>query len=148
MMLPVRTVRFPAARRPVALVALLCLLFAACSGPRAEAPGGESPREEERAPVTRTVQGFRIQIFTSPDRAEANDVLSEALAWYRSLPRSQRPAYLGGDELSADVKWRQPYYRVRVGDFATRGEADAALNRVRSRFPEAFIVPETVTVTR
>ncbi len=40
----------------------------------------------------------------------------------------------------------QPYYRVRVGAFASDAEADAALEFVRQEYPEAFLVPDVVTV--
>ena len=98
--------------------------------------------------MTRTVQGFRIQIVTTADRAEADRHVAQAIDWWEGLAPSSRPPYLGDGDLAVDVKWRQPYYRVHLGAFATQAEAERALRAVARQFPEAFIVPETVTVTR
>lgn len=137
---------------------LACALLAACSttrDPRRPAPadrsGTEAPAEREpetREPVTRTVQGFRIQILTTPEKDAADAYVEEALSWWRNLSPAERPPYLGEGSLDVDVKWKQPYYRVHLGAFATRAEAERALQVVSETFQEAFIVPETVTVTR
>jgi hypothetical protein len=84
----------------------------------------------------------------SGDRGEADALVEHAIGWYQGLSPAQRPAYLGGSELDVDVAWRPPYYRVRIGSFANRSEAERALAVVARRFPEAFAVPATVTVTR
>ncbi len=46
------------------------------------------------------------------------------------------------------MAYLQPYYRVRMGAFATREDAEAALALVRRQYPEAFLVPDLVTVMR
>lgn len=118
--------------------------------PPPEAEPEEEPEPEaepeERAPVTRTVQGFRIQVHTSANQAEAEAELAAAMQWWEGLPRARRP--LGLDVDSFDVYWQQPYYRVRIGAFANRAEAEEALALVKPQFREAFIVPDRVTVTR
>lgn len=130
-----------------------CLLLAACAGPREgtrEAPPLPPPPEPPAAgPVTRTLQGFRIQLVTTPEKDAADAYVEQAIDWWAALPAGRRPDYLAtGNELDVKIAWRQPYYRVRVGSFASRAEAEAALEAVRARFPDAFIVPDTVTVTR
>lgn len=148
-------------------VPLLILVFvgAACSGsrettepqppPRAEAPpNAEAPPKPKPAPqtppkpTTRTVQGFRIQVLTTPEKQAADLHAAEAENWYRSLSASRRPLGLGDRGLLLDVAWRPPYYRVRLGAFASRAEAQRALALVKQRYPEAFLVPDTVTITR
>jgi len=42
----------------------------------------------------------------------------------------------------------QPYYRVRVGNFKTRAEAEHALSILNDRYTDAFIVPDTVIIIR
>ena len=91
------------------------------------------------APVSRRVDGYRIQIFSGSSRASADAVRARAAAW---LARQR-----GADALQPEVAYLQPYYRVRVGAFATDGAAEPALRLVRSEFPEAFLVPDTVTIT-
>jgi hypothetical protein len=90
----------------------------------------------------RVVDGFRIQVFSSDSRDAAESVRAQAEAWWRDA-RSQAGA--PGD-LSPTVAYLQPYYRVRLGGFASRDEAERALAFVRPRFPEAFLVPDQVVV--
>jgi hypothetical protein len=49
-------------------------------------------------------------------------------------------------DLAPDIAYLQPYYRVRLGGFEFRNEAERALAFVRGRWPEAFIVPDRVTI--
>jgi hypothetical protein len=91
----------------------------------------------------RVVDGYRVQIFSSDSRDAAEGVRTQAEGWWRSV-QSQSGA---PDDLSPTVAYLQPYYRVRVGGFEFRDEAEAALPFVRARFPEAFIVPDRVTIT-
>ncbi len=93
------------------------------------------------------MQGFRIQILTTPEKQTADFQVEEALGWLGDL--SRRPTGLeSAEEAPVYLAWKQPYYRVRLGNFATRDEAQQALYLVGERFPEAFIVPDTVIVTR
>ncbi len=91
------------------------------------------------APQPRTVQGFRIQVFSGEDRAAAERVRGEVEAWSQTAGAPARG-------LRGEVAFLSPYYRVRVGEFGTREGAEAALAAVRSVYPEAFLVPDLVTV--
>ena len=98
------------------------------------------PQEmEERV---RTVDGFRIQIFSSEDRNMAESVLSEARAWWES----QRGAPGASGDLQPEIAYVQPYYRVRIGAFEFRDDAQAMLSLVRRRYTDAFLVPDLVTI--
>jgi len=44
--------------------------------------------------------------------------------------------------------WEQPYYRVRIGRFPSRSNAEPALSAVRAAFGDALLVPEQRPVTR
>ena len=113
--------------------------------PRRAEPKPEPP-PKKREPVRRTVQGFRIQILTTADKGAADDQIEEALSWWQSMPASQRPAALADNELDVDVMWRSPYYRVRMGNFTSRAEAQKVLPTIKKRFGDAFIVPDTVVI--
>ena len=96
------------------------------------------------APQPRQVEGYRVQIFSSASQESAERIRTSALAWWETAQRSSSsPA-----EMAVVVTYLQPYYRVRMGGFATREEADQALAFVRQQYPEAFLVPDLVTVTR
>jgi hypothetical protein len=100
------------------------------------------------ARLLETMQGFRIQIHSSLDKEGAVSAEERAKAWWGSVPEDIRPASMQEDELPVYLKYVQPYYRVRVGDFVTREEAEVALEMIAERFPRAFIAIDTVTVWR
>lgn len=101
--------------------------------------------------TTERVQGYRIQIFSSKDKADADRELDGAVSWWHN---QKVEGYLDdlyeGREASPPVYmiFRQPYYRVRLGNFATRDEALRLLPTVQRRFPSAFIAFDTVTLSR
>lgn len=147
----------PTALRTAVASCLLVLIMVAagCSGPRqgaapdAEPPGAASPDADASAgPSARTVDGYRIQVFTSPEKAEADAQAAAVERWWAALSAPERPAGLRQDDAPVTVAWRQPYYRVRVGTFVTRDEAEQALPLLKQHFGTAFIVPDRVTVVR
>ncbi len=97
---------------------------------------------------SRTVQGFRIQVFLTQDKAAANAKEQQVLDWWQSLSASERPRDLFPRGPAVYVVYRQPYYRVRMGDFVERSDAQRALRLIQDQFPNASIAPDRVTVTR
>lgn len=97
--------------------------------------------------VEQLVQGYRIQIFQTLDKEQAFLREEEVENWWASLSETERPRGLP-DTLPVYVRYHQPYYRVRVGDFTSRSAAEAVLARLAKRFPGAFIAPDLVTVVR
>lgn len=93
----------------------------------------------------RTVQGYRIQIASSVERREAVVAEEDAKSWWRTDGRADNPGVFGSD-LPTYVVYLQPYYRVRIGDFTSRGDAQRALSAIERQFPGSFIVPDTVTI--
>ncbi len=93
------------------------------------------------------VQGYRIQIYQSLDKEDAFERENEVLAWWETAPEAERPPGLGPD-LPVYVRYHQPYYRVRIGDFTSREAAEEVLALVITRFPGAFIAPDMVRVAR
>ena len=98
----------------------------------AEAP----PADSTRAPVAAdtTADGFRVQVFASSDREVAENARGVA------AQRLRLPGYL---DLEAGV------YKVRVGNFVTRADADKALATIRAAdYADAWIVASKVVVAR
>ncbi len=75
-------------------------------------------------------EGFRVQIFSGLGREDAYDAQSQFKAVYPSV-RSY-------------VSYTQPNYRVRVGDFRTRLEAQKFLNELRKQYSSLFIFAERI----
>ena len=84
-----------------------------------------------------TYLGYRIQIFFgSGHRSKANayEVREE---FVEKFP-----------DQSVYVTFKEPYYRVRVGDFRTRMEAEGLLERIRKDYPNAFAIQENINPPR
>ncbi len=94
----------------------------------------------------RTVQGYRIQVFSSASKGAAEEVRDEATGWWRVAGNDPDAVAALPHGLDPDLHFNRPYYRVRLGAFEYRREAEAALPVVQRRFPEAFIVPDRVTI--
>lgn len=109
---------------------------------RVSVPGATGSLPSEAVPTQ--VEGHRVQIFSTANQATADRVRGEALAWWESV-RGQAGAPA---EMDVAVVYLQPYYRVRMGGFADRDDAEAALEMVRAHYPEAFLVPDLITVRR
>ena len=102
-----------------------------------------------RRPASGTRSGFRIQVYSSQNRQEADQKVEEVMAWWRQLrdERDLSEAYPGHpQEPPVYLVFRQPYYRVRVGNFLSREEARRFMDLVERRFPEAFVLPDQVLV--
>ncbi len=76
------------------------------------------------------VQGFRVQIFASPDRQAA-------------IEARQRAETVFGENVY--LEFEAPYYKVRVGDCLSSVEAEKLLRKVRKKgYPDAFRVRTTI----
>ena len=102
-------------------------------------------------PVSRTGSGYRIQIYSSQDKRASDRQVEQAVAWWREQLRAGLLDDIYVDDPSPPPVYqdfRQPYYRVRLGNFASRAEAQDMLRMTEQRFPRAFIVPDKVTLNR
>jgi hypothetical protein len=84
-------------------------------------------------PDNKAIPGYRIQIFfdsglNSSDRARASR--DEFLFKY--------------PEIAAYVSWKAPNYRVRVGDFRTRLEAERTLQVILADYPSAWVIKDEI----
>jgi SPOR domain len=95
----------------------------------------EAPPDTARqaAPEDTLIDGFRAQVFATADREIAENAARVA------TERLKLPSYV---ELDGGV------YKVRVGDFATRPEADDALVAIRRQYTDAWVVPAKIRARR
>lgn len=101
-------------------------------------PGGDSSgakrdsvRSEQRVhPKPATVSGFRVQVYSGNNRAQAIQIRTEVLEKF--------------PEYAAYLIYKQPTFRVRVGDFRSRAAAQELLRELKPLYPVSFIVPDEV----
>lgn len=90
-----------------------------------------SHAEEEKKT---TVQGFRVQVSSTTDYYAALRIRNDALA------RFDQEVYLDFDP---------PYYKIRIGDFLDRQDAEEMKNYARRMgFPEAWVVQTIIIVPK
>lgn len=71
------------------------------------------------------VKGFRIQIFSGNNQSRSkNEALSKKAQIESAFP-----------ELEAFVTFHSPVWRLRVGNFTSREEAQVVLSEIKRRFP-------------
>ena len=91
--------------------------------------------KREAAGSTRvTAEGFRVQIFSGSDR----DKTYQEQARFKSM----YPA------INTYISYTQPNYKIRVGDFRTRLEAEKFMNQIRKVYPTLFIFQERINFSR
>ncbi|MFD1628809.1 SPOR domain-containing protein [Pseudopedobacter beijingensis] len=80
------------------------------------------------------INGFRVQIFFGPDRREVYDQQAKFKSLY--------------PEYNTYISYTQPNYRLKVGDFRTRIEAQQLVNDLKPIFPTLFIFNEKINPTK
>lgn len=75
-------------------------------------------------------KGFRIQIYNGNSHTEASRIKMQFIKAYPGV-RSY-------------IKFNNPQYRVRIGDFMTRAEAEAYQKKIQGSFRPTMIIPDLV----
>lgn len=91
----------------------------------------ENKKDERRGKIT-TGRGFRVQIYSGNDRARANAIKVEFM---RNYPGTR-----------VYMSFINPQYRVKVGNFTDRSEAQRLHNAVRHTYSASMIVPDIVEI--
>lgn len=81
-------------------------------------------------------QGFRIQLISTRSVEEADTLSNQFLEWIESEALGYRP--------EAYVFFKQPYYRVHVGDFQSKARAADFTKLVKQKYPDAWVVPDRI----
>ncbi|MCY4419181.1 MAG: SPOR domain-containing protein [Cytophagales bacterium] len=71
------------------------------------------------------VRGYVVQFYNGPDRKQAEKILIKLKRYFQTNSAKQWNAY---------VRYKQPYYKVRVGFFSTYLEAYKICYPLRSEF--------------
>ena len=79
------------------------------------------------------ISGFRVQIFFDSGNYSHQKALKVIENFHKRY-----------EDIPAYISWKAPNYRVRVGDFRTRLEAEGFLARIKYRYPSAFVIPSKI----
>src|SRR5688572_13287296 len=84
-------------------------------------------KQKEQNLASPNIEGYRIQIYFGGNRQKASEVKLDFTSRYPGVQ-----AYL---------TYQQPNFKVRVGDYRNRFEAQKLLKEIDGIYPTAFIVP-------
>jgi hypothetical protein len=79
-------------------------------------------------------QGYRILVYTGASSDESLKI--------------KQMVYSYNSDLNVYSQYKQPSFRVKVGDFQNRVEASYILNDLKKNFPNAMIVPDQINLVR
>ena len=83
------------------------------------------------------VDGFRVQIFFDSGNNSK-----------RAAQTAREKFMEGYPDVIAYLTFKAPYYRVRVGDFRTKLEAEGFLFQLATAYPNAFTVPDRIQIEK
>jgi len=86
----------------------------------------------ENKPKNKYLNGYTIQIFSGLEREKADSIFFTADSIY--------------SDLDIYTLYDQPNYRVKVGKYFYRINANKALNKLINNFSEAIIVPDRIKI--
>ena len=78
--------------------------------------------------------GYRLQIFYDQEKNSVNQKKADYLARYK-----EQPAY---------INYKAPNFRLRVGDFRTRLQAESFMNEIKVDWPDAIVVEDDIELPR
>jgi hypothetical protein len=87
--------------------------------------------------VIKTMEGFRIQLFSDSgnnSKTKAQAVYDEFLAKF--------------PDMGVYLTFKSPNYKVRIGDFRTRLDAQRFLNELAGDYPNSFIIADQINLPR
>lgn len=80
----------------------------------------------------RYANGYRVQIYSGTSREDANNARSRSYALF--------------PDITPHIAYVQPNFRVKVGDFIDRLEAQRVYAALLAEFPNALVLPERIEI--
>lgn len=80
--------------------------------------------------------GYRIQIISTTNQPLADSVANKFRVWADST--------IKGYSADAYIFFRQPYYKVHVGDFQKREQANSFSKLIKRQYPDAWVVHDRI----
>jgi|SRR5690554_106776 len=79
------------------------------------------------------IRGFKVQIYSGHSRWEASKVKTDFISAYPDLS-------------VPNLIYQSPNFKLRVGEYRDRFEAERVLRTLKKEFPSAFIVKDKVNI--
>lgn len=79
------------------------------------------------------MEGFRIQIFFDSGNTSKQAAMSAKRTFELRFP-----------DIETYISFEEPNYKVRVGNFRTKLDAEGCLKRIGASYPNAFVVPDFI----
>lgn len=83
--------------------------------------------------IDSSFNGYRIHVFM--------EIGNEALSHVREVKERFEELF---PDVPAYLTYSEPYFRLRVGDFRNRVEAQKCLVRIKPEFSEAFVISDRI----
>ena len=90
-------------------------------------------RQRDVYAANSTMPGYRVQIFM--------EICNDAITHAEAMKSSFSAAF---PELPVYLTYEQPYYRLRVGDFRNRVEAEKYLRMLKPKYNLAFVTADII----
>lgn len=90
-------------------------------------------RPVDKSKATRVKRkGFRVQIYSGSNRSEAYSIQARFKNQY--------------SDMDTYITYAEPNYRVKVGDFRSRSQANEFMRTIRSQYKSVFVFQEDIWV--
>jgi hypothetical protein len=83
---------------------------------------------------TVTMKGYRVQAFFDNDGTLVKQKRAEYIAQY-----NEHPTY---------IDYQKPNFRLRIGDFRTKLQAEQCREKIKTLFPDAIIVEDDIELPK
>jgi hypothetical protein len=80
--------------------------------------------------------GYRVQIISTRDVQLADSMASQFRTWADTT--------ITGYDAKAYVSFRQPFYKVHIGDFQKRNQANSFSKLIKPQYPDAWVVHDRI----
>lgn len=84
--------------------------------------------------IANVIDGYRIQLFSGTERTNANTLKTKFLKLF-----PETPAYL---------IYQQPYFKLRIGDFRNKLEAQQIFYKLQEEFGQVIIIPDKINLPK
>lgn len=91
-------------------------------------------KKAERNRAIKYANGYRIQLYVGRDRKAVDDA---KVYIYQTYPN-----------INPYLIYSLPTYKLKIGDFLTKSDAERFLNQIKDSYPDALIIAEKIDVKK